>query len=138
MKDLDEIKLSADIYSLPVVFEFVSHHARGLGLGRQRTGEVLRAVEEAITNILDHVYEDGFGDVALTCKEDSSGRLVIAIADFGEPFNVLCATEPGPAGKGTDAPRGRPSTEVMESVIDHIVYERREGSNVLIFTVEDV
>jgi anti-sigma regulatory factor (Ser/Thr protein kinase) len=138
MKDLDKIRLSADIYSLPVLFEFVSHHARGLGLGRQRTGEVLRAVEEAITNILDHVYEDGFGDVALTCKEDSSGRLVIAISDFGEPFNMLCATEPGPGCKGRAAPAGSPSTEVMESMIDHIAYERREGSNVLIFTIEDV
>jgi anti-sigma regulatory factor (Ser/Thr protein kinase) len=139
MKTLGKIRLSGDIFSLPIMLEFVSTHARGCGLCKERTSEVLRAVEEAISNIIDESYQNAYGEIDLTCEEDSMARLIITIADSAPPVDILKVTgavpEPGGIAGGV---AGRLSTALMGELVNHIAYERREDKNVLIFTIEEV
>jgi anti-sigma regulatory factor (Ser/Thr protein kinase) len=139
MKNLGEIRLFGDIFSLPVVLEFVSTHAKGCGLCKERAGEVLRAVEEAVSNIIDEGYGNAYGEVEFACRQDSMGRLIITIADSAPPFDILEMTgavvEPGGIAGGVS---GRFSTAIMCEMINHIGYERRGDKNVLVFTIEEV
>ncbi|MDR2019053.1 MAG: ATP-binding protein [Syntrophobacterales bacterium] len=139
MKTLGGIRLSGDIYSLPVMLEFVTHHARNSGLQKERISEVLRAIEEAISNILEEAYGNVYGEIDLTCSEDTTGRLIITITDFAPPSNVLNVTGAvAEQGGITGGVAGRFSTVLMGKLINNITYERIEDRNVLTFTVEEV
>jgi len=139
MKTLGNIRLIGDIFSIPVMLEFVSVHARGCDLCRERTSEVLRAVEEAVSNILEESYGNDYGEIELICDEDNLGRLIVTIADSAPPFDVLQKTgavpEPGGIAGGI---AGKFSTVVMGKLINNIRYVRDEGRNLLVFTVEEV
>ncbi len=139
MKRLGDIRLTGDLLSLPIMLEFVSTQSRVCGLCRERTSEVLRAVEEAVSNIMDEAYENDFADIDVECSQDGMDRLIITIADSAPPHNILEMTgavpEPGGIAGGAS---GRFSTVVMGKLINHIAYERRGDKNVLVFTVEEV
>ena len=99
MKTLGKIRLSGDIFSLPIMLEFVSTHARGCGLCKERTSEVLRAVEEAVSNIIDESYQNAYGEIDLTCEEDSMARLIITIADSAPPVRYSGGDRRGPGAR---------------------------------------
>ncbi len=136
MKTLREIRLSAELFSIPIIFEFVSCHAKACGLRETRTREALRAVEEAVTSIICYGYHNDYGDVRLLCEEDVPGRLIITIEDFAGPFDILSGEAPGAPDAGSGEQR-KASAAIMRKMADHITYERREGSNVLTFTIEE-
>ena len=139
MKTLGNIRVLGDIFSIQVMLEFVSTHARGCGLCRERTSEILGAVEEAILNILEESYGNDYGEIEVECDEDSLGRLIVTIADSAPPFNILQKTGAVPEPGGiAGAAAGKFSTVVMGKLINNIRYERTGNRNVLVFTVEEV
>jgi anti-sigma regulatory factor (Ser/Thr protein kinase) len=86
------------------------------------------AVEEAVTNVVTHGYEEGEGDVSVLCTIEGNVVTVI-ITDSGHAFDP---TSIPPADVTADIDHrkiGGLGVHLIRSVMDEISYQRIEDKN---------
>jgi anti-sigma regulatory factor (Ser/Thr protein kinase) len=93
-------------------------------------------LEEAMTNVVFHAYEDGApGSIAVEV-DDTGAELRFTVIDAGCPFDPVSA-EAGPmAGAIEDVPVGGQGLNLIRSFASEIAYERRDGRNRLRLTFD--
>jgi serine/threonine-protein kinase RsbW len=80
--------------SLAKVAEFVRIEARVAGLTFKDIFELETAVDEAVSNIIEHAYGgEGIGEIVCTCNQIENGIQVI-LEDYGQPFDPSCVPLP--------------------------------------------
>jgi serine/threonine-protein kinase RsbW len=73
--------------SLEKIASFVRHEAESIGLAQVDVFAVETAVDEAVSNIIEHAYQgENKGTITCTCIADPD-RLTIILEDFGTPFD---------------------------------------------------
>ena len=132
---IGEISRPAQMTALPELLEFVAEVEGQEGFSDERIGEIEAALREAFTNIVENSEKDKGGDIAVTCKHDHWGKLMIVITDTAKPFNILLADivfqgEKTPVNEGR-----RDSARIIKRMIDNIEQKRVDEQNVLTFTV---
>ena len=93
MSEPRELRLAANLDSLAQVREFVLASARIAGIDEVRSGELLLAVDEAVTNIVMHGCPDGSCGIELTFIP-RPGACVIRIRDDAPAFDPLAYRAP--------------------------------------------
>jgi len=80
--------------SLANIAEFVRFEAKEAGLSFKEAFELETAVDEAVSNIIEHAYGgEGIGEISCTCNQVEDGILVI-LEDHGQPFDPSCVPTP--------------------------------------------
>jgi len=80
--------------SLAEIAEFVTIEATNAGLSHQETFELETAVDEAVSNIIEHAYGgEGIGEIKCHCCAEDDG-ITIILEDYGQPFNPSCIPTP--------------------------------------------
>jgi len=80
--------------SLANIAEFVRFEAKEAGLSFKEAFELETAVDEAVSNIIEHAYGgEGIGEITCTCDQVEDGILVI-LEDHGQPFDPSCVPVP--------------------------------------------
>lgn len=80
--------------SLADIAEFIRVEAREAGLNYQEIFELETAVDEAVSNIIEHAYGgEGIGEVKCICNAVENGIKVI-LEDYGQPFDPSCIPLP--------------------------------------------
>jgi anti-sigma regulatory factor (Ser/Thr protein kinase) len=90
---MSRLRLAARLENLQSFMQLAASFATELGFKQKRIREIELAVEEAIVNICNYAYQNGEGDVEMICR-DEGGLFIIAIEDYGKPFNILTLPEP--------------------------------------------
>ncbi len=135
MKILGEMRTEAVLESVPLVKTFVAEKVVEHGLTGERASQISMAAEEAVRNIVQHAYAGHPGEIAITCKSDNAGRLVITTTDYADAFNIFLATDPLMSDSYRSSTGERPSMAVMKRFIKNIEYKRYENMNILVFTI---
>ncbi|MBP9040363.1 MAG: ATP-binding protein [Anaerolineaceae bacterium] len=80
--------------SLAEIAEFVTNEAQNAGLNHQETFELETAVDEAVSNIIEHAYGgEGIGEIKCHCLIEDDG-IKIVLEDYGQPFDPSCVPTP--------------------------------------------
>jgi len=120
-------ELAADSHQIPPFRNELKSLLPTIGFNEKQTGEVLLAVDEALTNIIRHAYQGKSGKIKVTLEDDRD-RVKVSIQDFGEPFNPLNMPDP-------DLPLKKPGglgVFLIKNLMDEVEYERQsQNANLL-------
>ena len=98
---------------------------QGAQCDEKAIGEVVLAVQEALTNIVRHAYGGKTGKIEVTFR-DRGDRIEIGLQDFGKKFDPLKFPEP-------ELPPKKPGglgIYLMKTLMDEVTYspECKEGN----------
>lgn len=80
--------------SLAEIAEFVRLQGKEAGLSDKEVFELETAVDEAVSNIIEHAYGgEGLGEIDCICIALADGIEVI-LEDYGQPFDPSCVAAP--------------------------------------------
>ncbi len=106
---------------------FVHDHSLG-----ERDGHVLQLVlEEIVTNLIRHGYDDDDSHEILVRLELEEDRLTIQIEDDGRSFDPRSAQSPDTDAPIFDRPIGGLGLHLVRSFVDEVDHCRRAGRNIL-------
>ena len=130
------IRVPANIDSLHTLLAFVGSCLESQGIGQERLREIELAMEEILVNIFNYAYPDSMGNVAIVCRPDDSGKILIEIADDGIPFNILTRDEPDLDSGIEERSVGGLGIFFVRQLAQEIRYRREGGRNILTFTID--
>ncbi len=81
-----QIRLPAVNDSLREVYRFINDVSTEFELSNQTHFDIELSIEEALTNVITHAYEDNIGDFVLTITQQGC-EVVVTIQDWGKPFD---------------------------------------------------
>jgi serine/threonine-protein kinase RsbW len=111
--------------------EAVRHFALHSGLTGLAADALVVAVDEAISNILRHAYDE-VADPAVTIEAlaDADG-VEVTLTDSGRPFDPLEWVPPPLDGGAAERPVGGLGIHLMRSLVEQLTYRREGGANCL-------
>lgn len=131
MRLLSQLKLPAEISSLRKFIELVSRCAEEQGFSPERITEIGVATEEALVNVCNYAYQDGNGDVKVSCILDDENRFVIEVEDAGIPFDVLSIVEPDLIDDIDERKVGGLGVFIIKELVEDVQYRREDNKNIL-------
>jgi len=132
---LGEYDGEAKMDSIDAFIEFAVSHARDRQFTDDRLAEIDRVLREALTNIITFTFDEGPGEIKVSCKLDKFGKFVLAIVDSGKPFNMLLEDDPFIVSLEEATNEPRPTTKTMKRFSSNIEYKRLENKNHLTITL---
>jgi serine/threonine-protein kinase RsbW len=120
--------------SLAKVAEFVRIEARVAGLTFKDIFELETAVDEAVSNIIEHAYGgEGIGEIVCTCNQIENGIQVI-LEDYGQPFDPSCVPLPDLNAELKNRKNNGLGYFLMCQLMDDVRFEFTAKSNRLTLT----
>lgn len=93
MSRIQHLQVTADLDSLKRIRDFIEDSTQLGGLTQERTGELVLAVDEAVTNIIMHGCPDGGCAIELEVQGDPDA-CIIRIRDNARLFDPTAILEP--------------------------------------------
>lgn len=126
-----EIKLPAQVESVPLLRDFVLRACQSHGLAGQDVEDILLAADEAATNVILHAYRDIETAQEFECRLQiqSGERLRIEMTDRGAPFNQDAVPGPDVRENMAGRRRGGFGVYLIRSLMDRVEYFRKDGLN---------
>lgn len=120
-----EITVASHPRWLRLIRRVVTEYAELSGLDAQSAREVILAVDEASANVIKHSYRGDAGQRLTLVARSVEDGIEVEIQDNGAPFNPTNQPIPPP----DELRVGGRGMFLMQSVMDEIDYERRDGKN---------
>ncbi|NYB51366.1 MAG: ATP-binding protein [Methanobacteriaceae archaeon] len=123
------LEVEADLKNLSVIADFISRHAREMGLNDKGIFQLQLAADEVASNIILHGYpKQTGGPIHLTIYEKTD-KIILIIEDRGQPFNPLDADKPDLKASLEDRSPGGLGIHFLKTLADDVHYEYRDGVN---------
>lgn len=131
---MHEIRFTALFTELPAVMKWVRKHTQEAGLSLKDQQKLEVALEEALVNVLSYAYSQQTGEISLTAELVPTEKLQFTIKDRGPPFNpLLHHISPIDPNESLEEKRvGGLGIFFIKSLMDQVIYERKEPYNILI------
>lgn len=118
----------ATINAIGDVAIFLEHTLEHAGVPMIEAMRIQLAVEEAVTNVINHGYEGKNGDVSIQC-DTLADTIVITITDFGQAFDPTLIP-PADVTADLDHRRiGGLGVYLIRTVMDEVSYIRVGNEN---------
>jgi anti-sigma regulatory factor (Ser/Thr protein kinase) len=124
------LKIGSEIAEIPKVSTRLEEALSGSGFSSEEILDTQLAVEEVITNTINHGYKKPGGDIDISFRITGSST-EIEIADNAPPFNPLSLPEPDISGNISDRKVGGLGVFLVRQVMDDVRYRYENGKNVL-------
>jgi serine/threonine-protein kinase RsbW len=132
-----ELKIDSDLKNLEVAADFVAKTMRELGAGNEKdVFDVQLAVDEALTNIIEHAYSgQQHGEIVIRCAlSDSKKEFTVQLIDHGKPFDPRTVAEPDTEAALEDRRRGGLGVFFIKSYVQTVKYSVNVKGNELTMT----
>lgn len=115
--------------SLSSIAEFVRLEAKEAGLSYNDIFELETAVDEAVSNIIEHAYGgEGIGEIFCTCTQVEEGILII-LEDQGQPFDPSCVPVPDLTAQLKNRKNHGLGYFLMCQLMDDVKFEYKDNQN---------
>jgi serine/threonine-protein kinase RsbW len=131
MEDIFVRTIASDIDEIQEISSCLDAVMRAHGFPEDDILDTQLAVEEAITNIIMHGYQDARGEITVSCRADN-GIVEVRLEDQAVPFDPLALPEPDLAGDIEERKVGGLGIFLIRQVMDEIRYRFKEGKNILV------
>lgn len=133
MREVSRLIISAQLEDVREACSFVVEAAEAAGLDERSVYHCQMAVDEALTNIIEHGYGyHGYrGDnqqIEVTCQTDSE-HFIITIIDRSPAFNPLDYEAADPSAALDDREPGGWGIYFIRKLMDDVTYERVDDLN---------
>lgn len=132
-----ELKIDSDLKNLEVAANFIAETMRKLGAGKEKdVFDVQLAVDEALTNIIEHAYSGvQHGEIVIRCSlSDSKREFTVKLIDRGKPFDPQTVALPDTEAKLEDRRRGGLGIFFIKRYIQTVKYAVSGMENELTMT----
>ncbi|MFP4482205.1 MAG: GNAT family N-acetyltransferase [Thermovirgaceae bacterium] len=122
MKRTARLTLPNEMAVLEPLQAFVAEAARARGFGGKAVGEIQVALEEAVSNVIQHAYEKGEEATFDVTVENVPLGLAVTVADQGIPYAPESVPE-YKAPRDVDEAKGRGlGLFLMRSLVDEVIF----------------
>jgi anti-sigma regulatory factor (Ser/Thr protein kinase) len=125
------VSITRGLEDLPRVRTAVDEFCEGIGASEQHAHALLLAIEEAVSNVLQHGYGGMPRPVSVSLETVPPGRVRAVVTDRAPPFNPLSRPEVDTQLPLDERPIGGLGVHLVKKLMDAIRYERRDGQNIL-------
>jgi serine/threonine-protein kinase RsbW len=123
----DRLVVSNDTKHLILVRDFVSRLIRQSRLAREEENKVILAVDEAVTNIIEHGYDEG-AEGAIEVEVDAGNeQFKITIRDSGRVFNPESISDPDMKEHIQRGHKKGLGIFLMRQIMDEVRYKFKDG-----------
>ncbi|MBI5960012.1 MAG: anti-sigma factor antagonist [Chloroflexi bacterium] len=135
MSDPSRLVIVARLEEIRHACDFVVEAAEQAGLDERAVYHCQMAVDEALTNIIEHGYafEGESSEIEITCQADAS-RFLITLTDDSPAFNPLEHTAPDPVAPLDTREPGGWGIYFIRRLMDDVTYQRVGSYNRLVLT----
>ncbi len=117
-----QLSVTSDLSNLSIVASFISESARVGGLDQKQADQVEMAVDEAITNIIQHAYRGRRdGTINIWCERQGDD-FVVEIHDRGLPFDPSKVRIPRTRGPLSQRTVGGLGIFFMRKLMDRVEF----------------
>ena len=117
--------------SLAEISEFVRQEGKEAGLSDKEIFELETAVDEAVSNIIEHAYgQEDIGDIVISVTTDPES-ITIRLTDFGDPFDPKIVKQPNLEAELEDRDDHGLGIYMMKQWMDIVIFDTFEDKNVL-------
>jgi phosphoserine phosphatase RsbU/P len=127
-----EIKLHSELSEIHRLRRTLTEFGRQHGLLDTVLHDLTLALEEVVTNIISHGYDDSREHEIRVALGIESGEIAVEVEDDGKAFNPLAAPEADVTNSLEDRPLGGLGIHLVRKLTDGLEYQRSEGKNLLI------
>jgi anti-sigma regulatory factor (Ser/Thr protein kinase) len=131
MQRQQTISITRGLEDLPRVMAAVDEFCESISASRQDAHSLRLAIEEAVSNVLQHGYGGLPRPVNLSMETTQPGRVRAVVTDRAPPFNPLSRPEVDTGQPLEERPIGGLGVHLVKKLMDAIHYERRDGQNIL-------
>lgn len=135
---LGQIKEPVQEGVLEKLIDFSTGLAQRQNYSSERISEMTNTLKEVFFNIINYAFSDTDGDIEIVCTLDRAQRMVFKIIDWGNPFNMLLASDPLFREEWTAMGKTQPSTRLVKKLADTVEYQRLENMNYFFVTFSPV
>ena len=129
---MKELTVAASIDKVSVVTEFIDAQLEALDCPMKAQMQIDIAIDELFSNIAFYAYGDGEGEATVRFEELENPRAVrITFIDSGIPYNPLAAEDPDVTLSAEERKIGGLGVFMVKKSMDELVYENRDGKNML-------
>jgi serine/threonine-protein kinase RsbW len=123
----DHISITSDTRYLSVIREFISRMIRQSALAREEENKLILAVDEAVTNIIEHGYDNVTnGPIDIEVEYDDA-IFRIYVRDSGKRFNPETISDPDIMEHVRLGKKKGLGIFLMRQIMDEVRYSFREG-----------
>ena len=120
----------SNLQEIPHVSDVLDILMRGQGFSEEEILDTQLSVEEAVTNIILHGYQEKPGEISIKFSI-SDKALKIRIEDLAPAFDPLNVPDPDLSADVISRKIGSLGVFLMKKVMDELSYEYNEGKNIL-------
>ncbi|MDH4198898.1 MAG: ATP-binding protein [Spirochaetia bacterium] len=130
-----KIKISPAIKNLNEVKSFIEENFKSWGTPYMDMMDIILAVDESITNIITHGYDEPSDKESIELFIEQKGNIVtIKITDNGKKYDFHATPAPDIRKNLSGDKRGGFGVHLVKSVMNHVEHTWNNGKNTLIFT----
>jgi serine/threonine-protein kinase RsbW len=129
------IQVAATAGAMPKLVENFKRFARRNGLAVEVVRDIHLALDEIVSNILQHGCRDGRRHRIGVKLAIEAGVLRVEVTDDARPFNVLAIPDPPPGLLQAPLGKRRPGglgIYLVKQLVERLSYRRRHGLNHLV------
>ena len=123
-----ELVVPATLDSIERVSIFLESTLEDAGLDMIESARIQLAVEEAVTNVINHGYGGSDGEILITTDIESS-QVMITITDTGQEFDPTSIPPPNVTADLDHRNIGGLGVHLIRSVMDSVSYIRHDNKN---------
>ena len=125
------LSLKNDTSELSALEDFVFKACEIGGFDEEMRGSLNLALEEAVTNVMMYAYPEGTEGQVDIDAVSRRGALRFVVTDSGKPFDPTAVPDPDVTLEAEDRQIGGLGIFLVRKIMDSVVYERRDGKNIL-------
>ena len=123
----DRLVVTNDTKHLIVVRDFVARLIRQSRLAKDDENKVILAVDEAVTNVIEHGYDEGAdGSIEIEVEADES-QFKVVIRDTGRLFNPESIPDPDMKEHVQKGHKKGLGIFLMRQIMDEVRYKFKDG-----------
>ena len=129
---MKELSVPATVDSIVTVTGFVNEQLEALDCPLKAQAQIDIAIDEIFSNIAHYAYGQEMGEALVrfdTAQEPLTA--VITFIDEGIPFDPLTSGDPDTGLSADEREAGGLGIFMVKKCMDHVLYERRDGKNML-------
>lgn len=126
-----ELRIANSLDELRRVDESLETFLAGCGVHGKTAFHIRLAVDELVTNVITHGYDDQSPHEILLTLELTPGTARMSLEDDGRPFDPLSRPEPDVHAPLECRPVGGLGIHFVRATMDGVEYQRTDGKNIL-------
>jgi serine/threonine-protein kinase RsbW len=126
-----EMTIESDSSKIPSISDSLEEVMHTHGFSSEDILDTQLAVEEIITNIINHGYKNAGGEIVIYCRINGN-QTEVRIRDDAPRFDPLSLPEPELDGTIENRKIGGLGIFLVRQVMDEISYRYENGQNILV------